>query len=53
MDNWITWFCLQLGSSSCYSLSLDEKATYLAGMTVAFLAAVLLLHGTLIRILAR
>ncbi len=53
MGTWIAWFCLQLSSASCYSLSLGDKAMYLAGLIVALFAAGLLLHGTLIRILTR
>jgi len=53
IDYWLAWFCLQLGSSGCYSLSLSETATYLAGMIVVLFAAGLLLHGVLMRILVR
>jgi hypothetical protein len=53
MDDWIIWACLQTGGSHCYVLSTGEKLAYLAGFTIAGMAIVLLLYGTVIRIFTR
>ena len=53
MDALIVWACQELGSSRCYILSPGEKAMYLAGLTVALMAAVLVFYGTLIRLFTR